>query len=98
MVRELIILPDAESDILDSALWYERQQAGLGARFKTELDWLLRRIADAPRQFPKIDNEVRRGLLRHFPYGIYFLEEPSAITVIAVLHLSRHPDTWRRRL
>lgn len=98
MASQLIILPDAESDILESALWYEKQQSGLGARFRAELNSCLSRISDTPLQFPSIDREVRRGLLHHFPYGIYFLNEPNAIVVLAVLHLSRHPDTWRQRI
>lgn len=98
MASQLIFLPDAEGDILDSALWYETQQSGLGARFRAELNLLLSRITNTPLQFPRIHGEVHRGLLNHFPYGVYFLNEPNSIIVVAVLHLSRHPDTWRQRM
>ena len=98
MAFTLIVRPEAEEDIEDSALWYERRQQGLGARFLYEVDQLQNRIVDAPLQFPQIEKGVRRGLLRHFPYGTYFTNDADRIVILAVLHLRRHPDTWRHRL
>ena len=93
----LIIRPEAELDIESSALWYERQQPGLGNRFVNVLNEVLVRIADNPLQFPQLEKSVRRALLPRFPYGIYFLPEPNRLVILAVLHLRHHPDTWKRR-
>ena len=41
--------------------------------------------------------EVRRALLHKFPYSIYFVNEPEAIAIIAVLHQHRRPDMWKSR-
>ena len=92
-----IIRAQAELDIAEAALWYETQRPGLGAEFVAEVDHLLRRIAESPLQFPEIGMGVRRGLLRRFPYGAYFMEATSRPQVLAVLHLHRHPETWKRR-
>lgn len=43
-------------------------------------------------------DEVRRALLRHFPYGVYFVEGPDDVAVLAVLHLHRDPDMWKSRI
>ena len=98
MAFTLIVRAEAEEDIEDSALWYERRQQGLGARFSYEVDQLLKRIVDTPLQFPQIEKGVRRGLLRHFPHGVYFTNDADRIVILAVLHLRRHPDTWKQRL
>ena len=66
-------------------------------RFLDELDVIFRRIEDNPRQFPRIDSNVRRALLRHFPYGVYFIDDSNALAVLAVLHLHREPDMWKSR-
>jgi plasmid stabilization system protein ParE len=97
MARRLVVHPQSDLDIQASAIWYEDQQAGLGARFLSELDLVFRRIGDNPRQFPMVEGEVRRALLRHFPYGVYFLTSSQDITVLAVLHLHREPDMWKSR-
>jgi plasmid stabilization system protein ParE len=97
MALPLIIRPEAQLDIENSAVWYERQQAGLGSRFVDGLNEVLTRIAENPIQFPQLEKGVRRALLRRFPYGLYFVPEPNRVVVLAVLHLRRHPDTWKRR-
>lgn len=48
-------------------------------------------------QFPVIESEVRRGLMRRFPYGIYFITDTTHIEIIAVLHLHRKTTTWKSR-
>mgnify|MGYP001574658795 CR=1 FL=1 len=78
-------------------MWYEDQQSGLGSRFLDELELVFGRIVDNPRQFPLVDGDVHRALLRHFPYGVYFLAESEEIHVLAVLHLHREPDMWKSR-
>lgn len=97
MARRFIVQPQSDLDIQAAAVWYEDQKSGLGARFLSELNQVFRRIEDNPRQFPVVESEMRRALLRHFPYGIYFLAESEVVTVLAVLHLHRHPDMWKSR-
>lgn len=66
-------------------------------RFLNELDLVFQRIENNPRQFSRLEGEVRRALLRHFPYGVYFIGDPEHKTVLAVLHLHREPDMWKSR-
>jgi plasmid stabilization system protein ParE len=95
-MRRLILRPEAGLDIEGATLWYEGRQAGLGSRFLGELDRVLERVQRHPMQFPELEPGVRRAVLRRFPYGLYFTDEADRVTVLAVLHLRRHPDAWRR--
>jgi plasmid stabilization system protein ParE len=97
MVRRLVVQPQSELDTQAAAMWYEDQRSGLGTRFLDELDHVFRRIVDNPRQFPHLEDEVQRALLRHFPYGVYFHAEEESVNVLAVLHLHRHPEMWKSR-
>ncbi len=97
MARRLVVQPQSDLDIQAAAVWYEDQRSGLGARFLDELDQVFRRIVDNPRQFPRVEDKVHRALLRHFPYGVYFLAKEESIDVLAVLHLHRHPEMWKSR-
>lgn len=97
MARRLVVQRQSDLDIQAAAVWYEDQRAGLGMRFLDELDVVFRRIEDNPSQFPRIDDDVRRALFRHFPYGVYFTEGTDALAVLAVLHLHREPDMWKSR-
>ena len=74
MARRLVVQPQAELDIQAAAVWYEDRRVGLGVRFLDELGLVFQRIETNPRQFPRLEADVRRALLSHFPYGVYFVE------------------------
>ena len=98
-MKRLEVRQEAQDDILEAALQYERERPGLGFRFESELNYTLERVQEGPLHFSEIDRGVRRALVRIFPYGVFFCEEEDdVVTVLAVLHLHRHPNTWKRRL
>lgn len=78
MARRILVQPQSDLDIQAAALWYEDQQAGLGGQFLCELDLVFRRIQENPLQFPSVEGTARRALLHRFPYGVYFIPEPTA--------------------
>lgn len=98
MTWKVTVGSGAQRDLSEAAFWYESQRSGLGGRFINELDHLFARMAANPLQFPEIELGVRRGLLRRFPYGAYFIVGPETINVIALLHLHRESEGWRRRI
>jgi plasmid stabilization system protein ParE len=70
----------------------------LGLDFAAEINVFLRRIAEMPEQFPQIRGEIRRAVLRRFPYTLHFLIiEPDRIVVLAVFHVKRNPQTLEGR-
>jgi plasmid stabilization system protein ParE len=97
MSLPIIIQPEAEEDIASAYGWYERQQPGLGRRFLDQLTAAFTRVADGPGMYDLIWEDVRSCRLRRFPYLIYFRIQPERIEVLAVLHGSRHPETWQDR-
>ncbi len=79
--------------------WYESESQGLGRRFRKAVDVLVRRISAHPQEFPVVYKNVRRALVRRFPYALMFVLEPTeSITVIACFHGSRDPVHWQRRM
>lgn len=77
---------------LDEAMgWYERQKSGLGMELKEAVVQMLARIDETPGRFRPVRGEIRRALLRRFPYAIHFLTEADAIVVLAVFHTKRNP-------
>jgi toxin ParE1/3/4 len=93
----LDVSSEAELEIFQAALRYEREREGLGFRFEAQVNTVFARLLENPFQFPVIEDGVRRALVRDFPYGVFFTMDADLITVLAVLHLRRHPDTWKRR-
>ena len=50
-----------------------------------------------PEQFACTDGDVRRALVRRFPYAVFYVVESEGIVVIAVYHSSRVPSALRSR-
>lgn len=98
MTALLRVTPAAELDLARAFAWYEGQRRGLGARFIDAVDVLTQRIRESPGLFPEVKPGFRRGLLRRFPYGIYFSMTSEHVLLHAVLHLHRDPSVARRRL
>jgi toxin ParE1/3/4 len=97
MKLPLSVAREAEAEALEAAEWYEKRSQGLGRAFLELVEQTLEDLAERPRQFPLVYRDVRRALLKRFPYGVFFRLRRDQIRVLAVIHLSRNPRRWQRR-
>jgi plasmid stabilization system protein ParE len=51
-----------------------------------------------PEMHPKVHEDYRRGLVRRFPYAIFYEYAGDAVTVYCIFHTARDPEKWRQRL
>jgi toxin ParE1/3/4 len=96
-VFTVVFTQAASAELIDAQDWYEGEASGLGRRFLLAVDAQLERITASPRQFPIVLKNVRRALLRRFPYSLFFVLEDETLLVIACFHASRDPSHWQRR-
>ena len=89
--------PLAKDDVENAISWYGEERPALALVFAESLDVVVARISEAPLQFPAVYGEVRRALLGRFPYGVFFTVATDKVHVLAVVHLHRHPDSWKQR-
>ncbi|BFM40213.1 type II toxin-antitoxin system RelE/ParE family toxin [Synechocystis sp. LKSZ1] len=98
MTYKLIIRPDAELDIQEAFEWYEAQILGLGSEFVRAVDACLSSVGRNPLTYSVIYKQVRRALIRRFPYGIFYVLEKDCVVVIACFHSKQNPKSWKTRL
>jgi len=96
-------LPLAEQEFEETALRYESEREGLGTEFLDELSSVLMRARRFPQMGTRItpssaQQDVRRYLLRRFPYKLIGLVTAETLIVVAVPRNDQHPDYWRPRL
>jgi toxin ParE1/3/4 len=89
---------EAQDEFLDAIDYYAAISPGLGERFLSEIDRLMREIADAPRRFRRYDPPARRHIARGFPFAVVYLERGDHVWIVAVMPLRREPGYWRHRL
>ena len=95
--RDVRIAPRAAGEIADAVSWYEAQRVGLGIEFIHALDAVVSHVAERPASFRVVRPGIRRALLGRFPFGVFFTDDDSSVTVLAVVHASRHPQRWPSR-
>jgi hypothetical protein len=53
-VRPVRFTEAARAELIDAQDWYEAEGTGLGGRFRAEIDSVVGRMADNPRQFSTV--------------------------------------------
>ncbi len=101
-MRQLLIRPEAEAEIVQAHNWFKLQAEGLSSEFLRAIDACLATIEREPLAYPIVYKQVRRALVRKFPYGIFFVNEQiddrnERIVVLACFHGRRDPKQWQQR-
>ena len=91
-------LEAAQAELDEAFIWYENQQENLGVQFLTEFDAAIKRITAYPKSYALLANDIRRCLIKRFPYSVLYGIDADTIVIIAVAHLHRKPNYWIDRL
>jgi plasmid stabilization system protein ParE len=83
---EVRFTPRAARDIERANRWYEAERAGLGAEFQIELWRVLDLLVTMPEMGPITQRDMRRVLLRRFPYATYYRLVGNVLEIRACLH------------
>src|SRR3972149_1530585 len=97
MKLKIVFRPEAEAELKEAYQWYENQRKGLGSDFLLCIEAAISSIQRNPEIYPVVYKNVRRALIRRFPYGIFYLIKPEQVVVIAIFHAYRDPKHWQFR-
>jgi plasmid stabilization system protein ParE len=98
MAADVVYAPEAEQDIGDAYDWYEGRSPSLGEEVLRAVEACVAAIARTPKAHQVIYKTYRRGVVRRFPYVVFYEEDGNTVTVYCVFHASQNPDKWRERL
>lgn len=93
----LVFRPEVREELGEAYNWYESQELGLGDDFLEQVDEALDRICQMPESYAAVYRDVRRAVIRRFPYVIYYRIISSRVIVTAVFHGRRSPKAWQTR-
>jgi plasmid stabilization system protein ParE len=91
MRYDIRFLTDVEEDVVAGYRWYESKAPGLGEEFLRMFYACLEGIRRNPLISATVHHEIRRGLLRRFPYAVYFRVQENETIVFGVFHCARDP-------
>jgi plasmid stabilization system protein ParE len=96
-VSPSVLRPAAAADVEDAWRWYEARREGLGDEFLDAVQASLESICAHPEAAPLVHGDIRRLLLRRFPYGLFYRLIRGQVVVVACFHAKRSPRVWRTR-
>jgi toxin ParE1/3/4 len=96
-VKRVVFHPEAETELVAAAEFYDTHSPGLGLDFIAEVQRATRALVIYPRIGRKFSKRLRRVLVQRFPYGLLYQIDPDEILVVAVAHVRRRPGFWRQR-
>jgi len=86
----------------EASRWYDARQSGLGVDFLRSVGRVIARIEAVPHTGSRVpgvsDADVRRVLVRRFPYHVVYIELPDRAQILAVAHQRRRPRYWIGRV
>ncbi|MDY3558836.1 type II toxin-antitoxin system RelE/ParE family toxin [Gemmata sp. JC673] len=97
------VSPAASADVIATSAAYDRKPGRYGQEFENEVDVAFLRIAETPRTFPLVEDdvpgrEVREFFIERFQQRVIYQVRGEDVLVVAVIHASRRPGAWHRSL
>lgn len=93
----VVLRDEAQAEFDEAFDWYNAKRAGLGVEFVIEVQKVFDRIAANPLVHAVIFADIRKGVVRRFPFNIFYRPHSDRVEVIAVFHTSRDPSIWHGR-
>jgi toxin ParE1/3/4 len=91
----------AEEYLATTQYYLDHASPLVAAAFVAEVEAAIQTLLLCPTTWAVIEEpQIRRYLLTRFPYSLYYCWEPDQdrVAIYAVMHVSRQPGYWRRRL
>jgi hypothetical protein len=92
------LLAVAESELVKTVSYYNGQTEGPGFEFAAEVKRTIGRMVQFPDAWQRLSPRTRRCRTRRFPYGVVYQVKGDTLLLVAIMHLRRHPGTWKSRL
>ena len=73
----------AEFELHDATVFFETKRDGLGLRFLSAFEAALAHIREHPEASPVIIKDIRRKVLRGFPYSILYSIKSDRVRILA---------------
>ncbi len=89
---------EAEVDFEKSYEFYYEDSPKVADTFFKRINLGFKSINQNPESFPIVHKDVRKYVVKKFPFVIYYRIVDAKIQVIAIFHTSRNPEIWNERI
>ena len=94
----IVLSDEAEVDFDKSYEFYYEDSPKVADIFFKRINLGFENIKQNPKSFPVAHKDVRKYVIKKFPFVIYYQIVDTVIQVIAIFHTSRNPEIWNERI
>ena len=91
-------LPAADEEFREAARYYESEAAGVGLSFIAAVHKAVAEVVEFPLATQAVRAGIRKKVLRHFAYNLFYAVEADVVVIVAVAHHRKRPSYWHTRL
>lgn len=84
----------AEREIREAKAWYRQAGPGLEQKFTNRIREAIDHVRRSPLGFREVYPNVRRIVVKQFPYSVFYVVEAERLVVIGCLHQAKDPARW----
>lgn len=81
-------------ELAEAIEWYESCERDLGRRFEQEFFATAGLVLASPEIFPRVKDNARRVLMKHFPNAIHYRPGGDGMEVLLLWCCYRNPKKW----
>ncbi len=98
MKLPVVFRDEAQCEFDEAFDWYDARRVGLGPAFVAAVEAVLDAVAAQPLVHATCFADIRKAVVRRFPYCVYYRPRDDRLEVVAVFHTSRDPAIWQARV
>jgi len=83
--------PAASAEIVNAIRWYDQPHINQAASFVREIERTETHLTSRPELYQRVEGEIRRAVLRRFPYSLFYMIENDSVIVLACMHQHQKP-------
>ena len=83
--------PAAAAEVANAIAWYAEPEIDQAASFVRELERTEAHLMSRPELYQRVEGDIRRAVLRRFPYALFYVIENDLVIVLACMHQHQRP-------
>ena len=92
MKYELEIKEEANQEVIEAYLFYEKQQEGLGERFLKSVEIYIDRVLNYPEHYAMKRPPYREAFIKKFPFLIIYEFTEEKVIIYSVFNTWKNPE------
>jgi plasmid stabilization system protein ParE len=88
---------EAEEDFDNSYYYYAKESQKVADNFLKQVDSSFVQILKNPEGYVLAIVEIRKYVMKKYPFVIYYRVQEAIIQIVAIFHSSRNPEIWKER-